>query len=252
MRTIDCIDRMIDAFQSGERPADLSEPLRLSMRQMMASDEGMDAFEPVYNYMHLSYADRQATTDCAGWGTFNAVECLIHRELDIHVSLDGNRAWRAAKDMLGDPYEGGLRMEDVLNVLVEEEVLPHGCYSPVPMRRDAVFAALKSGPLICGHTVHDGWKTRNLAPENAAIAECYQYILGLNGHLTIAVDGLMHNGRLMMQNFNSWGTDYGNNGLFAMTWNHWVATQIRDPIAVAVRDGWFAENGAWKEWQIDG
>jgi hypothetical protein len=245
VRTVELIEQAnLEDLNWGVR-----RPLR-GMRAEPVSDEDARWRQIDILYPGLRPPDTQTLPACEAYATAGAIEWHYYEHSGERVVIDAEALYRRAREMFWDGSAGGgLLLGQSAEAAREMGVLPAGTQTArVEPDLGALLSALESGPLIQAHSVHDGWRPSQLNAANGAINELWPALPLLNGHATLlcgtnthddAGTGRVEHARLMVFQ-NSWGEDWGCNGLGAMTLAHWMQTAIDRPVALII-----PANAAW-------
>jgi hypothetical protein len=200
----------------------------------------------------MSVVDDQQEGSCVGRGLGTNLEIDICRQTGERWQLDSFLFWRHGREMFyRGNLNGGLLLDQGVASAVDLEVIPPGCATQIPLDREAINEALQAGPLMQAHSAHDGWMPDRLHPTNGAVDESVAFSYGENGHCTAAMGWDHHNGREMVTSANSWGVKCGPlNGIFTMTFEHWMACALDRPMRLMIPKGWWTKTHAWRKFIV--
>lgn len=204
-------------------------------------------------HKNLTVADNQQEGSCIGRGFAARLEMDILAVLGESWQLDAYAVWERGRQMYyrGD-LNGGLSLMQGLNAILDLGIIngDSSSWQGIPLYAQAIHRALQQAALIQAHTAHDGWDPDRLDPDNGAVDESEAFTYGSNGHCTLGIGWNWHNGVPLIPSFNSWDYGYGQHGVFCMTWQHWLATALDNPILLLVDPDWWRTSKVWRKFII--
>lgn len=193
---------------------------------------------------------------CCGQAWANWLEMMLRRYhpegrgvLKEGEQLDGYAIWKHGRKMFYDGIEtGGLYLPQGFHALMDLGMLPPGtALFSISTDRNAIFKALAATPLVQGTIVGRDMDFPN--PENGQIDESIIPSIRVDGaHATVIMAGLIQNEEPFLCAQNSWGSDYGWDGYFTMTMDHWYSVWIGDgPYTALLPFHWWEWDG-WRKY----
>lgn len=213
---------------------------------------------PATNWFEwLAPTTNQRGESCVGQAWANWMECMLRRyvgkaALAPGEQLDGWAIWKKGREMFWNgSLDGGLYLAQGFAAAVELGILPCAArLARVSPHAADLAAALADTPLVQGHLVHEGWY-RPL-PLNGCLDHAPAPTDAAGGHATLLAGVLRQRGGLYWPFLNSWGADWGWNGLGLMSTEEWQEGWIGDgPVTAILPRGWETHRG-WREHIVRG
>lgn len=191
---------------------------------------GAGKFPDWYQWIVPTYS--QAYDSCVGHGWANWMECMLRRYVDRSIipanrQLNGDTLWMHARNKhWNGVLKGGIFIPQGFEALVDLGWLPPGALLvEVPAEFDNYNAALAETPLVQGHMVTRGWFE---TISNGCIAHTYERSYKGGGHCTLGISTVIKDTIPFRGLLNSWGANWGWNGIGLMTDTYWLDTTLDD------------------------
>lgn len=207
----------------------LSGPASRSFQAGMARDPLNDWYRdivPTYNQHYDS---------CVGHAWANWMECMLRRyvrrdSIPENRQINGDWIWmNARKKHWGGVMKGGIFIPQGFEAMVDLGwIPPDASLVEVPADFGNYNRALAATPLVQGHQVTAGWF--DASRENGCIAHTYKTAMSAGGHCTLGISVAVKEGVPYRGLLNSWGPDWGWNGIGLMTDEYWLDTALDDVV----------------------
>jgi hypothetical protein len=215
----------------------------------------LSSYEIVEHYDLLHTApDAQTLGSCTCNAFTGIVEDNIFRTHGVVVQLDYDKLYKEVRrEIYGDEADEGAQLDEPFTIASRRGMIPPSAMMRRPaIDMSSICSALKSGPIVLGLSVHEGWAPANLNRDNGAVDESMDAHLMpyTNGHAMKLVATNRHNncdGLVLRQSWGNIGIE--NKGLVFVSAAHFVRWAIDLPVAVDFGPDWPAWRG-WEEWVV--
>lgn len=196
--------------------------------------------------------DQGDEPSCVGRAWAGWIECMVRRYVGVHAippgwQIDARAIWKRGRNMFwnGD-LKGGLWLNQGLAAAVDLGILPP---NTIPVRIasnwDSIGAALLQTPCVQAHAVSKGWYASN--KENGCLDHVPAPDAGAHGfHCTLLLERLTRESAKFYLFENSWGADWGWQGLGLMTEKLWTWSIMANGLYTASLG---SDLTAWRGWE---
>jgi len=195
---------------------------------MQAEPIDLENFEVVEWLPFLPPVDSQTLSCCESCSGSAIMEIVARvRKKKSKLQLNYNIIYQyVIKNWYGG-VDAGSRIGDCFRASQQLGILNYGCEAERGQRTIKwIIGGLKQGPVHVGVSIDDGWKLRNMNPDNNCIDHSFLTTTG-NGHAIVIVAANYYNGVPMFQILNSWG---GDQKLMYITPERLISTLLADPM----------------------
>lgn len=181
----------------------------------------------------------------AGWVEIMIRAYISPTAIPFGWQIDARAIWRRGREMFwGGTLTGGLYLHQGLAAAVDLGILPPGT---APIRVDgsmeSLGAALVQAPVVQANVVSAGWY--DPLHENGYISHNKPPDAGKYGlHATLLLERAWQHDRCYCLLQNSWGTDWGWQGLGLMGYRSWFDSLAANSLYSAQTPGW----PRWRGW----
>lgn len=195
--------------------------------------------------------DQGPEPSCVGRAWAGWVECMVRRYIGVRAippgfQIDARAIWRRGRELFwGGSLTGGLWIPQGLQAAVDIGVLPPGSTAVrIGLDWASVGASLCQTPLVQAHAVSEGWY--NPSAENGCLDHAASPDAGRHGyHCTLLLDRMTRESKFYLF-ANSWGTQWGWNGLGLIEVRLWARSLMNNGLFSASIPGDFS---SWRGWE---
>lgn len=241
--------------RGGVIPAPYMRPVRITRRDNGAALPDVD-----WNQVIIP-VDDQHEGSCVARATCGLIEAMLRLHLGREAipegyQLDAARLyWESRKEHVPERWreDEGLRLEWAAETAIRLGLMPPDTeIVDVDALIPSIVAALYNGPLLQAHLVGENW----LAPDEHGWIPRLDEDVILGGHATLLIGHRFRTASKgapfrVLEICNSWGTDWGLNGLGRMDWVTWERSfhyWSRGPLAM--KSNLWGHYEGWREWLI--
>ncbi len=168
----------------------------------------------------------QELPSCVGHATANWIEVMLRlthgrQILGNREQIDGDLIYHRGRELFfPDQPGGGLMLSQGFRAAIDLGILPPDTVvvAVPPTLRD-ISQALLTGPMVQGHVISKDWRFAHYS--NGALPSRYKPNIFDGAHATLLIGVWVRDNVVMIPFLNSWGAQWGWNGVGQMTWAQW-------------------------------